>query len=93
MKILMPGSESQEVHPNMVKLINHYNSLQSKDKTIVLSALGINENISDEAAKILEILNNIGADHKTIFIDLIKNNVKLSWSEDTGLDSSGGTEE
>lgn len=68
------------VHENMIKILNAYNSLGNAEKQIILAACGYVEDFTPEAKMVLDIINHWPHDYKSIFISLVQNNAKLSWS-------------
>ena len=66
-------------HEDMVKVVNAFNALPSGEKKIVMAMLGEASDLSEQAKTIQEIIGYWPPDYKAIFIELLKNNAKLSW--------------
>lgn len=77
----MEDVKVQEIssHEDMVMVINTFNSLPGGEKKIILASLGQLEDISEWGKIIQEIVSARPHDYKAIFIELLKNNAKLSW--------------
>jgi len=67
------------VHEDMIKIVNVFNGLPSKEKEIIMAMLGEGSVLGEEGQIIEEIISYWPPDYKAIFIELIKNNAKLSW--------------
>jgi predicted transcriptional regulator len=76
----MAANTVSNVPEDMVKVVTAFNALKASEKSIVLASLGEVQDASEEAKMIQEIVSYRSPDYKGIFIELIKNNAKLSWA-------------